>query len=1535
MIPSILLTTLPIPSLLLLMIITLYHSTPLLKLLPSLTPNLEKLSNIIPHPKRSKNLPREFFNLPPRPNSPSVTSYQSADYSIRGILGVRGSLILILLIKSLISLICGWTFLSTTTKFDEPQSINWGLVATSLILLPNTIAWLSIFTILSKPPIIYQKYSSASTTSTIRTLIFRNGGITHSTLLPRILPMSLFTSILAIILSVTLPAYGSYVCLGYTSLCMAIIIGSGILGIWRMVTQPGEGLIRLRGESRMSLYEKDHLRALSPGTESTYRISNEIAQLKEGDGMERIRDTSSWLSSPSRPPTPVSSFDYASPNGTMSTSHTKDSFKTPKSRPSKSSFSASASFAVLPSTSAFTSTSTLITPEHNNKSDLSSAAEGVINDRSWLSEPTNTPLSVSEWSFPESPASPQPAITRKRSSSPLDLPLSPLEDGRDTNLPPPGGKRIPQKASDRTAYTHTIGSNTPGSEIRSMVDASILGDYSPDPFHPLPPRGFQSLTSYPLSPDQLQSKTSLLSRVTALQSGASLAVTPVEKESPTFGLHSHHSASDPDSYKTPNAKNARNRRAPSTIDRRAPPPPPMPLDMPLPPTPTLARSSTLFEIQNKDSMELLMGNEEWIQVDGEAESLEEWGTNGRGVGLIAIIVCMLYYGLSLPLLLDNRTDMAFILYLIAVLLPSPFLVLTSWLIRYRPFPTVPATRSTKRSTKTTSSTHLSLALRSESQLSLPLSISPKLTPPAPKRASTMNLSSPTLQKMIEPKPSLTTFLGSTRGENRRHTVYGGLSFEDIQAEQNMRKTLARQSGDVWISSGHAIEGGGFISRATEMLKPVPAMRVLEDTRVKRSNEGTIKRMRGGVVSMLVKRASDLFQSANSTNDIEMGQFEDADNTINNIGEAASPARSGIAISIIAPSPEKRISQFARTASSYSTGQNEGDTDPGYDMSYATAEIGTARRGRMSNGPTFIFGRDKHEQNVQSRSQSNEYELDWMTAGVLPGLVPFIKIGENVRIEPTPHSVPAGQMKHQAMNLDTPRRQRPLSNMPVSPEQGNETYVTMPSFRDTSFKQSTPHNSKRHSHTRSYSSSIDFTMVSEYYTAETATSMSREMRHRKQASLGLGRSDTLEKTITHKPSFGLPKLRNDEGFGDEIRRSIDDLQQRPHSDEMEAGIDLPPIPMGITTTLKHKSSLSRVSEMTEEPTIALSSSMGNSTADHTQDTSVLLSESALEDMRLALALGTSTPASGKIAKTSTGTASTADLSVGCSVLTNDEDLEEMERMMAMDTPTRTEFVISPPPPSDGRSSRASEIRSSSRASERSVSTYTTDYTTTTSDTTSNSTPARTGPKTSPAPPVPLLPFEYRQPAYPVSHPYPPPLSGGLTRQLSMPSMSMSMTAHPPLQTLLPKRSTETLHSVSSTSTAPTPKIKGQQSKKELKLVKALEHRNSLIEQPRSKSALDFRSDAADVGKKSVTEKRGLKPLTLVADNTSNARRSSRPLSGNTKKLTVLYDSEVDNGSKVSVGGNKGKVSSGSGKENVREGSKSSTGPATVGVRGLRA
>jgi hypothetical protein len=177
---------------------------------------------------------------------------------------------------------------------------------------------------------------------------------------------------------------------------------------------------------------------------------------------------------------------------------------------------------------------------------------------------------------------------------------------------------------------YTMSLSTPGSGLRS-IGGSMLGEYSPDPFHPMP-RNFQSLSSYPISPSQLptpeqgagRSRTTLLSN--ALRSSDTLAFVPEERTKSTFTLNDHPSASD---FITPDR-------------RRAPPPPPMPIHMPLPPTPTFARSETLFDWPHKESTEMLMGERDWVEVVGDGTEAG-WGRDGKGVGIVALVTVLVCF----------------------------------------------------------------------------------------------------------------------------------------------------------------------------------------------------------------------------------------------------------------------------------------------------------------------------------------------------------------------------------------------------------------------------------------------------------------------------------------------------------------------------------------------------------------------------------------------------------------------------------------------------------------------------------------------------------------------------------------------------------------------------------------------------------------------------------------------------------------------------------------------------------------------------
>jgi hypothetical protein len=319
----------------------------------------------------------------------------------------------------------------------------------------------------------------------------------------------------------------------------------------------------------------------------------------------------------------------------------------------------------------------------------------------------------------------------------------------------------------------------------------------------------------------------------------------------------------------------------------------------------------------------------------------------------------------MPMLINGISTSTQSLYLISLLLPSGFLTLASYLLRYKP---LPPRRAPKSSTAGSTVTHLSLALQTTSQLSLPISISPKLTPPNPRDIDRPNSAPPTrMSNLLEPKPSVSNF-GYVRYNVRPHTVYGapvsgiGNEVEDGKA----RRVLARRSGDVWVENGHALLGGGLMSRAKEMVKPVPALRVLDHhVEPTRPRSMVFERLKGGVNSLL-NRQSMVVGDEGEEREMEV--------------------RSPIAISITSPSKFERGGNengYSRNSGvSLVSGEEEGEgewTENGESM-MPSAEIVMAKRGRMSSSPAFVF----RPESTGTVRMEEGYEVDWLTAGVLPG-----------------------------------------------------------------------------------------------------------------------------------------------------------------------------------------------------------------------------------------------------------------------------------------------------------------------------------------------------------------------------------------------------------------------------------------------------------------------------------------------------------------------------------------------------------------------
>jgi hypothetical protein len=300
----------------------------------------------------------------------------------------------------------------------------------------------------------------------------------------------------------------------------------------------------------------------------------------------------------------------------------------------------------------------------------------------------------------------------------------------------------------------------------------------------------------------------------------------------------------------------------------------------------------------------------------------------------------------MPLLLFGPTTVAIWSFAASITLPAPVLCLASYIMRSRGKAQV----YRKKASTSSADTHVSLALMAEVDLPFPLDLSPKLTPPLkqPFRTDGGQLRT---DKVLRPKPSLTTFgfiprvpgysppsqLPFTVAKQRRHTMYGGAELELLKAAETTFKNMdKRRSQEVWCATGQAREGLSATGRAVEMLKPAPALCVMEDTR---RNSGMLKRLRGGIVSML---AGDI-------------SVVDEEKTIEGI---ATQLPAGVA------SPP------------HSTVRNSGMSQDAHDHA---VEIRTASVARFSASPSFILGLEGQEEKVNSH-------LGWLPAALLPALL---------------------------------------------------------------------------------------------------------------------------------------------------------------------------------------------------------------------------------------------------------------------------------------------------------------------------------------------------------------------------------------------------------------------------------------------------------------------------------------------------------------------------------------------------------------------
>lgn len=541
--PQIVLDTVPIPSIILLLVVGLYHITPLLTLLPNvhLSPLLHSLSTLIPTPRR--NLPRAFFDLPPRSAMPSKVALEGLS-----VLSIRDKVILLLSGQSIVGLSCGWAYLA--------YGSGWPLVAVASTGTLSAIASLSVFS-LYRPP------------SGDSGWLMRGGGITHATIFGRILPLSLVAPVVATASSAAGSPAAPYVVLGISSGLVVVCIVSSMVVGYRLYVTPKKGALRLDSSE---------------------------AQVRDAPGT--IED--SWLTEPCK----LRAYYRSCPADSAA-------------QPTESSHISAFSFSPTPSMQT-------PRPRHNRRS-------SAFNDTptSWLTSPSATPHTLPSWEHTPNIATPQVAHTRQRASSsvpPASLPR-PIQPAR-------AGRYKTSAATTMTASTFA----SPG--------GSILAGYDPDPAQPVPPRGFASLTSFPLSPDEMEmvGGSPMSGTQRHGRDGDAFAFIPEERDeqdprASSWTLATYCSGSS--APVTP----SRNGSLTSMTGRGAPLPSSVPVHIPLPPTPALARkdSAATWGPHAKESRECLMGERDWVEVDGAVEAMDEWSRGGRGVGFLAIVGALVCY----------------------------------------------------------------------------------------------------------------------------------------------------------------------------------------------------------------------------------------------------------------------------------------------------------------------------------------------------------------------------------------------------------------------------------------------------------------------------------------------------------------------------------------------------------------------------------------------------------------------------------------------------------------------------------------------------------------------------------------------------------------------------------------------------------------------------------------------------------------------------------------------------------------------------
>jgi hypothetical protein len=245
----------------------------------------------------------------------------------------------------------------------------------------------------------------------------------------------------------------------------------------------------------------------------------------------------------------------------------------------------------------------------------------------------------------------------------------------------------------------------------------------------------------------------------------------------------------------------------------------------------------------------------------------------------------------------------------------------------------------------------------------------------------------------------------------------------------------RRSGDVWISQGDAVDGKGKIARAVGLMSPVPRLAVLPPDEDKEGGELT---------PPLPMQEDSTFPSTipptpQSTNSAELGRMRKESKASSHMsgGDDSYASRimiaqrhySALATTVVVPaSPERTegagdlltvatgVAYEPRVAPSASSHLRSRSVSSIIGQAITTSDVSPPPSQPLPPTPPNVRNAKLAQQLVHRKSYSSGFsfgavvnddinEIDALTAGVLPLLVPGLKVGEGMRIRDWEFSPP--------------------------------------------------------------------------------------------------------------------------------------------------------------------------------------------------------------------------------------------------------------------------------------------------------------------------------------------------------------------------------------------------------------------------------------------------------------------------------------------------------------------------------------------------